>query len=180
MYNPTSDLAFFEAGIAELHDYLLSDILYWKLSGRQRAELPMLTIGGLLLARKRLQAAPSPTLDALDFEMQAQRLKWQAAWERKIRHEVRARTELWHNFLSEYRHAPDQHAASYPQEVRWRVMMHLLLEELNDLPAEAEVLIELDRILRLSFIPNRFIWDPDLLPFFERDLYWYLYGVLKS
>jgi hypothetical protein len=179
MYNPSTDHLFYETGVSELQDYLLSENLYWRLSPKKGGELPMLTVGGLLLARRRLQAAPHLRLDSLDFTLHTLRSKWRSAWERKVRHETRARTELWHNFLADYRHAPDQHADAYPQQVRWRVIIHLLLQELEGLPAEAEALTELDRILRLSFIPGRFIWDPELAPSFERDPVWYLYGNLK-
>jgi hypothetical protein len=180
MYNAATDQLFYEAGISELQDYLLSENLYWRLSYPKAGELPMLTIGGLLLARRRLQNAPHADLDALDFNLHTLRSKWRAAWERKVRHEIRARTELWHNFLADYRHAPEQHADAYPQEVRWRVIIHLLLQEIEDLPAETEVLTELDRILRLSFIPGQFVWEPELASSFERDPFWYLYGKLKQ
>lgn len=179
MYNAAPDLSFFKAGIPDLPDYLLSEKLYWPLSLPKSSQLPMLTIGGLLLARKRLEAADGPKLGPLDFEMHTQRSKWRAAWERKVRREVRARTELWHNFLSDYRHNPESHVNAYPQEIRWRVMIHLLLKELDSLPPEAEALTELDRVLRFSFVPGRFIWDPELAPFFERDPFWFLYGTLK-
>lgn len=179
MYNGSTDHLFYATGVSELQDYLLSESLYWRLSPPGGAELPMLTIGGLLLARQRLQATPHSALDALDFNLHTLRSKWRSAWERKTRREVRARIELWHNFLSDYRHSPEQHADAYPQEVRWRVIIHLLLQELDGLPTEAETLTELDRLLRLSFIPGRFIWDLELEPFFGRDLFWYLYGSLK-
>ncbi len=177
MYTPAQDRSFFEAGIPELRDYLLSEQLYWKLSSS--ASLPMLTVGGLLLARKRLESAGPRDLEALDAEMHRLHAGWPAAWERKIRHELRARTGLWHTFLADYRHSPEEHAGEYPRQVSWRVMIHLLLQELEALPPEAEALTELDRILRFSFIPGGFVWDASLQPLFPRDPYWFLHGNLK-
>jgi hypothetical protein len=49
------DRAFLEASVPELEDYLLSDELYWPITARG-FDLPRLTIGGILLAKARLEA----------------------------------------------------------------------------------------------------------------------------
>lgn len=178
------DRLFLESGIGELSAYLLSNELYWPVSARG-ADLPRLTIGGLLLSRARLRAlstsAPErAALSKLERPLEAVRSKWRSAWERKAGREVRARFDLWMNYLQDYRQDPGQHADSYPQEVRWRVMLHFLLNELAAPPAEAAPLAELDAFLRRVLIPGRFIWEAALEVGFPRDEYWFLYGSLKS
>jgi predicted proteasome-type protease len=60
------------------------------------------------------------------------------------------------------------------------VMLHLLLAELPTPPTEQEALTQLDNMLRTKLISNDFIWDSELSVGFPREVYWYLYGKLKS
>ena len=182
MPSPAQDLAFFEAGVQEIPDYLLSKDLFWPLSV-SRSDLPRLTIGGLLLARRRLgvrssSPAEAPGLERLEARLDAIRERWRSAWEAKAGREVRARLDLWSNYLNDYRLAPETHAAGYPQEVRWRVMLHLLWDELPVIPPEAEALAGLDQVLKARFAPGKFVWEADLAPAFPPDVFWFLYGTL--
>ncbi len=52
MPTPAQDLSFFQAGLESLETYLLSEGLFWPLAG----DLPRLTVGGMLLAGKRIEA----------------------------------------------------------------------------------------------------------------------------
>ncbi len=183
MSTQEKDQTYFQSGVQELSDYLLSKELYWPLS----SSLPRLTIGGLLLAQKRLEAravsvSPAAQADFLDLESQldAVRTKWRAAWERKAAREVRARYDLWENYLADYRAAPERYGVDYPQEVRWRAMLHLLLAELPTPPAEGTALTSLDAALRAAFVPGEFVWETDLENGFPRDEYWFLYGTLRG
>jgi hypothetical protein len=172
------DRAYLEAGIPELGDYLLSNELYWPITARGYA-LPRLTIGGLLLVKARLEACEE-RIEALVVQLEAVRSKWRAAWEAKAGREFQARMRLWSNYLADYRHNPEGYADAYPHEVRYRVMMQLLLAELSTSPAEQEELPQLDSVLRASLSPGEFIWEADLQPGFPREIYWFLYGKLNS
>lgn len=176
------DLAFLSAGVEQLEDYLLSDVIYWPL---HEADLPHLTLGGLLLAERRAtvrarDGAERARLEALRMQMEAVRLRWRAAWERKCSQEVRARLALWQSFLQDYREAPAVQAENYPQQVQWRVLLQLLTETLENAPKEAGVVLELDRFLRAVFLPGKFIWEEDLSPAFPPEPFWFLYGNLKA
>jgi hypothetical protein len=138
-----------------------------------------LTIGGMLLVKTRLEAR-GERIEALVAQLDTVRSKWRAAWETKAGREVGARMRLWSNYLADYRQNPEQHADAYPHEVRYRVMLHLLLAELPIPPAEQEALSQLDGLLRSRLISSDFIWDADLQAEFSREVYWYLYGKLKS
>ena len=178
MASPEKDRAYLETGISELEAYLLSDELYWPITARGY-DLPRLTIGGLLLAQARLEARWE-RIGALVAQLNAVRSKWRVAWETKAGRGYQARMRLWGNFLADYRHNPEGHADLYPQEVRNRVMLHLLLGEISPLPPGQQELSQLDSVLRANLITGKFIWAADVRPGFPREVYWYLYGKLKS
>lgn len=176
------DWAFFEAGVQVLSDYLLSEELFWPLSGS--VALPRLTLGGMLLAQRRLRGVATDPGEEIRFRrgedaLDAMRSKWRSAWERKAAREVRARFDLWRNYLQDYRAAPAEYADAYPREVRWRAMLHLLLAELSETPPQAQALAGLDRLLRGFFLPGAFVWETELAGAFPAGEYWYLYGRLK-
>lgn len=172
-----ADLAFLQAGLPELKTYLLSKELYWPLSARG-IQLPRLTLGGLLLALERCRARGA-AISALETRLEAERTRWRAAWEARASREFEARLTLWEHFWMDYQAAPDQHADAYPQEVRYRVMLHLLAGELPAPPASAPALAGLDARLKAALLPAGFLWEPEIQPSFPPGVYWYLYGKLK-
>ena len=173
-----TDKAYLEAGIPELGDYLLSKELYWPVSVRG-FNLPRLTIGGILLAQVRLEAHEERIVP-LVAQLDGVRIKWRVAWETKAGREIGARMRLWSNYLADYRQNPYQNADVYSNEVRYRVMLHLLLAELHEQPLEQEALSQLDSVLRANLISSDFIWEAGMEAGFPREVYWYLYGKLKS
>ncbi|MGD8405330.1 MAG: hypothetical protein PVJ21_16850 [Anaerolineales bacterium] len=178
MTSEEKDKAYLEAGIPELEDYLLSDELYWPITARCY-DLPRLTVGGLLLAKARLEAR-GERIESLMAQLDEIRSNWRVAWETKASRGVQARMRLWGNYLSDYRQNPEGYAEAYPYEVRYRVMMHLLLDELSDPSVEQKELSQLDSLLRVNLISGDFIWEAELQSGFPREVYWYLYGTLKS
>jgi len=178
MTSAEKDKAYVEASIPELEDYLLSDELYWPVTARGYT-LPRLTIGGILLAKARLEAR-GEQIDSLTAQLDEVRSKWRVAWETKAGREVQTRMRLWLNYLSDYRNNPESNADAYPHEVRYRVMLHLLMNELSASPSEQKELVQLDSLLRVNLISSDFIWETELQAGFPRKVYWYLYGKLKS
>ena len=178
MTSAEKDRAYLEAGIPELENYLLSDELFWPITARGY-DLPRLTIGGLLLAKTRLEARGERT-EALLTRLDAFRSKWQVAWETKAGREFQSRFGLWGNYLTDYRQNPEGHADAYPHEVRNRAMLQLLKPELPEELPELEALSPLDSVVRTSLSPGDFIWDPALQSGFPREEYWFLYGKLRS
>jgi len=177
------DREFFEAGVGGMEAYLLSNELFWPLSGGH--SLPRLTIGGLLLAGRRLRArtttpAGRDEVNSLEAQLADIRSRWRAAWERKAGREVHSRLGLWQDFLAEYQRSPDLHADEYSQEVHERAVLHLLGNEFPSPLDEFRALHDLDQILKSHLHPGGFIWEPDLAASFPPDEYWFLYGKLKS
>jgi hypothetical protein len=183
MPTPAKDLIFIQAGLDELEDYLLSDVLFWPLAGS--AGLQRLTPGGLLLGMARLQVGcksppQSNQLDDLLNRLDIIHGKRRAAWEQKSRQEAHARLNLWKDYLGEYRQSPESQAGSYPRQVQWRVLVQLLRRDSALLPEDDESLAELDKMVKSSWLPGVFIWEPDLETVFPEPEYWFLYGTLKS
>ena len=161
--NLSQDLIYFEAGVRELEDYLVSQEVYWTISGD--STLPRLTLGGLVLARQRL----GPPAETPGAELDAIRSRWQSAWWTKARQEIKSRSGLWKNYLLDYLESPASHADEYPQQVRLRAMIALLGGQGD----------EMDDYLREAFVPGGFIWEIECAGRFEADTFWFLFGRLK-
>lgn len=179
--NIHADLDFVTDALPELEPYLLSQEVFWPLG----ANHPRLTLGGLRLILRRLQSlAASPreqaTLDRLATQVNVVHTRWRTAWEQKATRELRTRLTLWQNFLGDYRLNPENYADSYPHEVRLRVIITLLIQDLSAVPPETDALLaSQDSLLRVSLQAGGFVWEPTLQPSFPPDPFWYLYGTLK-
>jgi hypothetical protein len=172
------DTAYLQAGVPELKEYLLSRQTYWPVSARGY-DLPRLTLGGLLLASRRLAAVSAP-VESLVTQMEAVRSSWRVAWEDKAQREFKARFRLWKDYLMETREAPEEVAGAYPHEVRYRVMLQLLDGELPVHPEEYQALAALDEVLGSILTPGPFVWESELQEAFPSGVYWYLYGKLST
>jgi len=156
------DNQYLSTGIPELENYLLSKELYYPIG----SNLPQLTLGGILLSLARMgtQAAK------LEVQVEAIRSKWQVAWDVKSSREVKARDELWVNYLAEYREDPMAGAHLYSQNVRYRAMLSLL--------GKAEV--DSDAYVTSVFTEGKFVWEEECAQNFPHKTFWYLFGALRS
>jgi hypothetical protein len=179
---------YLQAALNGLERYLLSDDLYQSMSVLPTAarNYPSLTLGSLLLYQKYAQplastGAEQTSLQKLEIELDALRTRWRVAWEGKASREFEARLRQWGNALQEIREDPVENVAYFRYEVRSRVMLHLLKAETRDIsPAHLEHLENLDLILQVLFERGKFIWEPEFVPAFPRDSYWYLWGQLAE
>ncbi|MBI5954174.1 MAG: hypothetical protein HY865_21165 [Chloroflexi bacterium] len=156
------DQQYLTAGVPLLQNYLLGGQLYYPLS----LNLPQLTLGGLLLSLKRMGIQASK----FEAQVEAIRSKWRSAWDAKSSREIKARSELWTNYLSEYRDDPKAGVRLYPQNVRYRAMMSLL----------GKIEDDTDVFLKGVFREGKFAWEEECAPNFPRETFWYLYGTLKE
>ena len=156
------DNQYLSTGIPELENYLLSKELYYPIG----SNLPQLTLGGILLSLARMgtQAAK------LEVQVEAIRSKWQVAWDVKSSREVKARDELWVNYLAEYREDPKADVHLYSQNVRYRAMLTLL--------GKAEV--DSDAYVISVFTEGKFVWEEECAQNFPHKTFWYLFGALRS
>jgi hypothetical protein len=187
------DLRYLEAGVDALEAYLLADNLYWQTGTSAppgEPQFPSLTLGGLLLARQRLDARQISS--QLDVKQQQQLLKltekmeharshWRVAWGQKALRSFQARLTQWRNYLTDYRAEPEIYAAQYPQEARVRLMLALLQPDAEEIkPAVLELLQSLDGMLHAALLPGAFVWEADLASGFPQEEFWYLYGKLPE
>ncbi|MHB0987844.1 MAG: hypothetical protein ACYC3P_04155 [Bellilinea sp.] len=180
-----NDLAFLHASAPVLEDYLLSDVLYFPVTGEHGRQLSgdttQLTLGNLLLSLRRLQAASLPAEQADELESLASQIskvqsQWRSRWGVKVQQEIPNRIMLWKNYLGELGEEPKARAGDYPYNVRLRVILELLFAESNDLMVrEKDLLRSLDLQLKGKASPGEFIWNQTLAGGFPADPFWYLY-----
>lgn len=179
-----ADLAFCAAMTAEIEDYLRSKVLFWEPRRNQpgRAALPKLTLGGLLLALRRLETLPdAPNSNQTARQsLAAQKSQWQLRYTRKLAQEVNSRLNTWAWFLSDCAGWNEDCIAHYAYQVGVRVKLDLLLAELSECGAEPtkknERLASLDASLQVHFKPGDFIWPTRLAAGFPAERFWYVWG----
>ncbi|MDX9993295.1 MAG: hypothetical protein RBS68_14735 [Anaerolineales bacterium] len=174
MTNPESNSHFIETALPELETYLLSETLYWPLGG----SLPRLTPGALLLALRQAEALNPPAARKWRQQLDLISAKRRTAWEQKARSELVNRLRLWGESVAEWQPAASERRADYSGQVRSRVILQLLLHEVNA-PAQQAVLDGLDAFLRANLKPAPFLWDAQLAETFPKDEFWFLYGKLN-
>ena len=137
------DFAYYQvylrAGLREAERYLLSSDLFWPLNivpPLDEPIYPALTLGGLLLyhafARPHADMdSKQSTLQQLDNELEGVRTRWRVAWESKAKWEFKSRLRQWGNVIKEIRVDPEDNIPYYQYEVRLRVMLSLLQDDLQ-------------------------------------------------
>lgn len=189
MHTSSYDLEYLQIGAEEIEDYLLSEELFWPVSGRPSAGRPFflkMTIGNLLLSEHQLATLLSERLLsspeehqflAIQRQFEAVQSKWQVAWRDKATREYQSRFNQWMRTLEELKGDRYQNAPYYQNEVRVRVLLELLADHI---PQEGQPdLAPFDAVLRKLVKPGEFIWEPALAPGYPQDRYWYLYGEVR-
>jgi len=183
------DLNYVAVSLGELKTYLLSKELFWPLRLKPAPGKPSvakLTPGNLLFSfacldatrqAKTLAPRRESELQKLEGEFNTLRKKWAVAWEKKATSEFTSRLRQWRLYLNEVERDTKTHAPYYPTEVRLRVLLELLQDNLIDTP-ETD-LTALDDDLRSHFTPGDFIWDADLSGGFSQEKYWFLRGDIE-
>lgn len=176
---------FISSVLTELESYLLGKELFrlTRLSAPSGLPpYPSLTLGTLLLSllkARALAAHPKQTaqITHLEHEINAYRQRWRSAWEKKAHSEAQNRIAMWRTFLGELFSAPAENLDRYPYEVRQRVMIELLKDEMNIAPDSLQKEIEQsDSLLRGMLKPAQFLWPSELEPSFPAERFWFLWG----
>ena len=185
------DLAILETMAAGMDDYLKSDATWWDMG---RSDMPLLTIGGYLMRRRRLHALSYLLQEAERVKLSVANAIYDAIVSGQIvRFEERALTELgarlreWTVYLRDltvsHRLAAD--TARYDYLADTRVVINELIDKLSESPFRLPEHIPsdvaaLDRRLGARWTPGPFIWSPVLSPAYPPDPYWWLYGYPKA
>ena len=174
------ELNFLDEALSELTSFLLSKSLYWPLSLKRWPDeppYPRLTLGTLLLSRARLQAFRDDVpIEAAEVDEKLENFKnrWSVIYQNKAAAEFPIRLRRWAALLDGKNHS------QFANNVRLRVMLHLLAGTLDKPPGEGSMLDGLDVNLRRLLVPSDFAWDPLLAPAFPQDPYWYLWGLPRK
>jgi len=183
------DLGYLETAADLLESYLLSNEIYRKMMASSPPggpSYPSLTLGGVLLALARIQSRQlNSTQDMrktkVEDKIHQTQVRWRSAWGNKAREEYRSRLDLWRNYLEDFRQDPEGNFDRFRYEVSRRVMLDLLSQEADHIPAaQVQMLAGLDRILEGLMVPGDFIWDEVLAAGFSAEKYPYLYLNLRK
>lgn len=185
------DLAILLAMVDGMGDYLASDITWWDMG---QTDMPLLTIGGYLMRRRRLGLLDALLHDDERKALAAANERYdRAVSTRIVRFEARALAEFglrlreWTVYLRDLavskRLAADTERYSYLADTR--VVMGRLVHKLSEspfrlpehLPADVAAL---DNRLKYRWTPGAFIWSPVWTAAYPRDEYWWLYGRPKK
>ncbi len=185
----TQDVRVLSTMVAEMEQYLNSDVLFWHLS---QGGMPALTLGGYLMRQQRLLAL----YDSLSEEQQAEVDKAVAQFnraleERTVRFEEKAHRELdarlrqWEEYLKDLEQGRAQAKSSYGTAVEARAMIAALTDYLQLAPYQLDdrVLARtalLDKRLRSRWVPGDFVWPEELQDAYPQSEYWWLYGAPRE
>ncbi len=177
-----------QAMLAELDAYLLSNELFWPLSGHPPSgepPFPRMTLGNLLLALDELGAQADTFSEEEESRFAELRSQWEkhlhshgTAIERKAATEQRQRLQLWRNFLDELREGSPS-GANYAQQARSRAIFDRLADLIAGEGQDESLqksMAALDTRFRGRFAPGPFVLDPGLQRAYDPEQYWYLYG----
>jgi hypothetical protein len=185
------DLVILQAMAIGMGEYLKSDAPWWDMG---RADIPLLTIGGYLMRRRRLGVLSYLLHDAEKSALEKANATYDATVSGQIvRFETRALAELgarlreWTVYLRDltvsHRLAAD--TARYDYLADTRVVIAELIAKLSESPFRLPEhlpsdVAALDRRLGARWKPGAFIWSPVLTPAYPPDPYWWLYGYPKA
>ena len=172
------------AMLAELEEYLGSDVLYWQTASNALGDrMPKLTIGGLLEALLRAEAAGAQDAPSLRASLQRVKSGHLYRYLDRAERETRSRLDAWAWFLDDYARSAADAVGYYSREARTRLKAELLLSEVEPRQrgrAERARAHALDERVRAAFAPGEFVLDERLKAFLPGDRFWWLYGRLRN
>lgn len=188
-YSLARDLNEFEQMIERLQDYVLGDKLYLPLSAAysRAATLPQLSLGVLLLRRRRLmrlRASLNPKqrerLEAALVQHDAVQDEWTLHYENKLKLEAPARLKQMRAFFRDCQENPAGCASAYPLEALRRTIVQEILLAMDEFgygkPGLMANVAQTDIALRRLLHAGRFIWSARLEPVYSRPDFWWLHG----
>lgn len=183
------DLDELEQMIERLEDYLLGDAMYLPLSGGffRGSSTPQMTIGALLLRRRRLSQLRAKLTRADGFRLDAAlaqhdvlQREWTLHYEKKLRPEVPMRLKAMAGFFRECSEDPRDCASAYPVEALRRAIVQEILLAMDEFGYDKSELTGATRLadqaLQRILCAGAFIWSPLLEAVYPRAGFWWLYG----
>ena len=188
-YSVERDLDELERMVERLGEYILGEAMYLPIGGGffRGSRTPQLTIGALLLRRRRLSHfSPklNPTeqsrLDATLAEHDKVQREWTLHYEKKLNREIPSRLKVMAGFFRECSENPRDCGSAYPVEASRRTIVQEILIAMDEFgydksETQAQAL-QADVALRRLLHACDFIWSPLLEVVYPRAAFWWLYG----
>lgn len=183
------DIDIITAMAAEIDDYLMSDVLFWRL---RTASMPRLTLGGYLMRQHRLLALENLLDSEQQNRLEAAIIQFNRSlegkivlFEQKAHRELEARFRQWGEYLKDIDRGIASSRSNYSTAVEVRAMISAIVAQLELEPYEMvrripEQVTLLDRQLRRFWQAGDFTWPEEWQPAYPREAYWWLYGQPKE
>ncbi len=181
-YDIARDVQTLAAMASNLTPYMYEEEVF----GHLAADLPRLTLGGVLLRLYRLSRLEAYLTEAqrtvvrdAQINFEAERARWAVHYEQKLQRELEVRLHALEQFLGDCATEPTC-ASEYPMQAEKRTMVAHLRQE----AAEHDVLTEhiaarighLDAQLRRHTQPGPFVYtDERLVEVYPQARFWWLY-----
>ena len=177
------DLVVLEAMVAEMADYLRSEVLFWPMVA---SGLPKLTLGGYFMRQHRLEGLAGLLTEEEQERLDTAVLTFNITTNEKVvRLEERAHTELearirqWGQSLNEFK--GESSLSYYRTAVEARLMIDRLVHKLQTAPFQLNPRLLpqvqlLDVNLSHQWRSGDFIWPDEWQPAYPRTEFWWLYG----
>lgn len=188
-YSLARDLDELEQMVERLGDYLLGDAMYLPVGGGffRGSSTPQMTIGALLLRRRRLtrlraklKRADGHRLDAALAQHDDLQREWTLHYEKKLGREVPMRLKVMAGFFRECSENPRDCAGAYPVEALRRTIVQEILLALGEFGyGKREAIASArpaDQALRRLVRAGDFLWSPLLEAVYPRQTFWWLYS----
>ncbi len=166
-------------GLEQLKPYLLSGELFWNLGlGKPKGlpPYPQMTLGNLLFSAQVLTGEAGKDAANLLAKLWGMRDEWAGAWAKKAGKEYEYRLKQWARAIEEFQNAGRVSPAALSTEVRTRVLLELVRDqvELDELERLASPL-SLDALFKQLTRAGDFVWDEELTADFDKGRFWFLY-----
>lgn len=186
-----TEVAILKEMVEVFDDFILADRLYRTLlvHTAEGDRQPTMSAGRFLMSirhleheRQKLTHEERSALDSAQSRLETIRIHLSARYLDKLLHELRGQVSSWRWFLDDCLSGSGGCEEIYPGDVRSRVRIELLLEELEQLGAESvnETRIQVatqDSRLRAIWLPGPFIWQDENPSAYPEKEFWFLYGL---
>lgn len=187
-YKYSHDLEIVSSMLERLENYLLSDEVYGN-QGMFIEGLPAITIGGLLMRIRRLNAlreligkSNQKKLDTAIAQHDRLFNEWRVHYENKLRSELESRSTRVKQFIDELQETPRSVRIAFEPEQMRRTIIQEILYMIQRSNIEADGIkndiATLDTDLKRLVKKADFSWATELETVYSPDEFWWLYSQL--
>ncbi|MEM9955437.1 MAG: hypothetical protein AAF846_27795 [Chloroflexota bacterium] len=184
------DLDVLNSMMERIVSHLQTDEIYGN-QGMFVSGLPSVTLGGILLRIRRLNALRERVgkyqqvkLDEAIEKHDRVYHEWTSHYEKKLKVELQSRIERLEQFIQEYQDDPKQYMVAFEPERTRRTIVQEILYMMQRINQENNHLLtrlaNLDDNLRSIVKPSTFQWASNLESVYSKDEFWWLHSILEE